>query len=396
MGFLALTNGSILSGTSNASASIGTLLIRDSVIHGIYDTLKLAEEAAGSPVECVDIAGMTAMPGLIDCHVHLFFSGSTDSATQRNFDAAMAMERAKDHLRAGVTTVRDLGAPEPAVLELRDRVADRSIPAPRILASGLVVTTHRGHGWFVGTEVASGEEAIAAITEAAGRGVDCVKIMASGGVSTEYSDLFAVQFSESDISQAVHAAHDLGLHVAAHASNAEAVRICALAGVDSIEHAVMIDGAAMEALAQSEAVLVPTLVATHLPPDFSTDVRVPTFIREKAKITMPVHRRSIRRAIAAGVGIVGGTDAGSTLTGHGLVAMEADLLVSCGLSNDQAVAAFTRHAAGLLGLADRLGTLERGKVGDVVVIGGNPIEDIAYLADVRLVVKEGEIVHRAA
>jgi imidazolonepropionase-like amidohydrolase len=399
MAFLALTNGRVHTAIPGAATVTGTLLIRDDVVVGVYDTIEQASAAAGggvdTSVEVVDIAGMTVLPGMLDCHVHLFLSGALDAMTNRDIDVAAAAERAATHLRSGVTTVRDLGGPTPEIFALRDRIAAGELAGPRVLAAGPIVTVPDGHGCFMGALVSNRTELVEAVRRLAGQGADCVKIAVSGGVSTPTSDLFAVQFSEPDLRAGVEAAHALGLRVAAHASNAEAIRIAAAVGIDSVEHAVMIDDAALDALVAGTTVLVPTLTATNKPPEFLEDPRIPEFIREKGRITLPAHRVSIRRAVAAGVPMAGGTDAGTTEIAHGLAAIEAAQLVDCGLSTTDAVAAVTRSSAELLGLADRIGTLEPGKLADVVVVAGDPLADIHRLTDVRLVLRDGVIVHRA-
>lgn len=394
MGFLALTNGLVHTAAEDAVTPNATLLIRDDVIHGVYASLAQAEAAAGTAVEIVDISGMTVLPGMMDCHVHLFFDGGLDMTKGQSTDTSLAAERAAVHLRAGVTTIRELGAPTPEVFQVRDDSAAGKVLGPRVLAAGPIVTVPHGHGWFIGEVVTDGQHLPHAMRRLAERGVDCVKIAVSGGVSTPGSDLFTVQFSEADLRAGVEAAHELGLRVAAHASNPESIRISAAAGIDSVEHAVMIDDAALDALQAGTTVLVPTLAATNKSPGFLTDPKIPEHIREKGKITLPAHRESIKRAIASGVTMAAGTDAGSTATEHGLTAMEAEQLVACGLSPQQAIAAVTRNAATLLGLDDRLGTLESGKIADAVVVAGNPAEDIAVLNDVRLVIKNGKVVHR--
>lgn len=395
MSYLALTNGLVYTAADGAVATPGTLLVGDGKVAGVHDTVDDAQRAAGGAAEVVDIAGRTVLPGLFDCHVHLFLSGELDAMVTRDADVDLAAERARAHLRAGVTTVRDLGGPTPEIFRLRDEIATGARPGPRVLAAGPIVTIPDGHGCFMGEIVRDGRELEQAVRRLAGIGVDCVKIAVSGGVSTPSSDLFAVQFTERQLLAGVAVAHELGLRVAAHASNPEAIRIAAAAGVDSVEHAVILDDAALDALAHGTTVVVPTLAATNKPPEFLDDERIPAFIREKARITLPAHRVSIREAVAAGVPMAGGTDAGTTDVPHGLAAMEAAQLVACGLSTTDAIAAVTRHSAALLGLGDRLGTLAPGMIADAVVVDGDPTTDIDRLRDVRLVLRDGSVVHRA-
>lgn len=393
MGFVVLSGGVVLTCVQGEPPKAATVLIQDDRIHGIYPTASEAVvAAAGRPVKIIDVAGTTLVPGMVDCHVHLFLSGAYDSTTNHDFGFVAATERAGEHLRAGVTTVRDVGAPVPQIFQLRDAIAGGAVAGPRIVAAGPILTTVGGHGNFIGVEVVGGDGLTRAIRDIASRGADCVKIAVSGGVATATSDLFAIQFSEVELRSAVELAHQLGLHVAAHASNAEAVRVGARAGCDSIEHGVLVDDEALDALLASNAVVVPTLTGTDQPPGFLEDERIPEFIRDKCKITLPAHRVSIRKAIAAGIPMVGGTDAGVNNIGHGLAAKEAAQLVECGSSTAKAVSAVTHEAARLLRLDDHIGTIEPGKLADIVAVGGNPLDDITHLADVRLVVANGVVV----
>lgn len=387
---IALINGAIYPGTA-PNATQGVLLLSGSRVVGVFGSLDAARAKATSHISVMDITGMTALPGLIDCHVHLFFSGGHDMVTNMSKDVADAASRAAAHLRNGVTTVRDLGAPVPEIFELRRRISSGEVLGPRILAAGPLLTVPGGHGEFVGLTAVNGRQLREMVPAVAEQGSDCVKIAVSGGVSTPGSDLYATQFSEDDLRGAVDIAHELGLPVAAHASNAAAVRAAARAGVDSIEHAVMLDQSAIDALQDSAATLVPTLTPTDLTSTFFEDQRIPGYIREKARIVVPRHRESIRMAIEAGIPMVAGTDAGTTATAHGLAGKEAGQLTKCGLSNEHALAAVTRNAARVLGIADDVGTLEPGKAADVTVVAGNPLEEVKSLCDVRLVIKNGNV-----
>lgn len=394
MGFVALAGGVVHRCTRDETPVSGTLLLHNGVVAGVYRSAEQAREAAGQPVSVLDVSGLTVLPGLIDAHVHLFFDGGPDMTIGQRRDLDSAAERGEAYLRAGVTTVRDLGAPMPEILRLRDEFAAGRRSGPRICAAGPIVTVPGGHGSFAGEIVPDGTDLPRAVHRLADAGVDCVKIAVSGGVSTPGSDLFSVQFAAGDLAAAVAAAHARGLPVAAHASNPESVRIAAAAGVDSVEHAVMVDQAALDALAGSHTVLVPTLTATAKGPEFLADPAIPDFVRQKAAVTIPAHRDSIRRAIAAGVPIAAGTDAGSTGTGHALVAQEASELVRCGLSPRLALASVTRQAAALLGLAGHAGTLTTGAAADVVVVEGDPEVDITALGRVRMVLRGGVVAHR--
>lgn len=358
MGYLALVNGKIYTAAaSNRESKPGVLMLRGASVVGSFASLDIAQAAVGTSAKTIDISGMTALPGLIDCHVHLFFGGGYDMVSNSTRDSNLAARRAVAHLQRGVTTVRDLGAPAPEVFELRRRIESGETPGPRVVAAGPLLTVPGGHGEFVGLPVQTRAELHNAVRSLATAGADCIKVAVSGGVSTPGSDLLATQFSFDDLRSTVEVAHELGLPVAGHASNPNAVRIAALAEFDSIEHAVMLDDAAIDVLGSSTATLVPTLTATNLPETFFEDARIPDYIREKARVVVPRHRVSIRRAVAGGIPIAAGTDAGTTATAHGLVSTEAHQLAECGLRPHEVLDAVTRNGAALLGLGDHVGTL---------------------------------------
>ncbi|WP_236789888.1 amidohydrolase family protein [Amycolatopsis sp. GM8] len=391
MGFIALTNVNIFLPYGYLERPGQTLLIKDENIYGVYDSLQDARLVAAGEVAVLDAAQATILPGFIDAHVHLFFNGGRDMISGIDRDVAGAARRAVAHLQAGVTTVRDLGAPSPEIYFLKERASNSGSTLPRLLAAGPLLTIPNGHGHFVGRVVKDEADIVDAISELSASGVDCIKFAVSGGVSTPGSDLTAVQFNEPELRRGVHVAHDLGLRVAAHASNANAVRISAAAGVDTVEHAVMIDEPALDELVANNTILVPTLTATDLPSGFLEDENIPRYIRDKVKIVLPAHRESIARAVSAGVVMAAGTDAGSTATPHGRVANEARQLVGCGLTNREAIEALTSNAAQALGVADRVGTIEAGRVADLVGVKGNPLVDIGSLQNVVLVIKNGSI-----
>jgi imidazolonepropionase-like amidohydrolase len=370
-----LYGGRIYTAVGDEAPRDGVLVMDGARIADVYPSRSAAEDALGE-IRWIDVTGSTVMPGLIDCHVHLFLTGSADLASLVDEDADRAYERALVHLRAGVTTVRDLGGFTPQIYALRDAIAVSRL-GPRIISAGRMLTTVGGHAAFLGREVPTGTLG-EAIDATAAEGADWIKIMASGGMATPGSDPSHVQFSLAEISATVTRAHELGRPVAAHASNAASVSACAVAGVDSIEHAMDLDDAGLEALASSRSFVVPTLAVT------SRDTG--------SQRVAATHRASIERLVAAGVPLAAGTDAGAIATPHGVIADEAALLAATGLSATDALAALTRNAAAVLGLSDELGTLEPGKVADIVVVDGDPVADLASLRHVCHVFSRGMVV----
>jgi imidazolonepropionase-like amidohydrolase len=397
---------------------MATILANGRVVHGdpavppsaadvLIDGQRIAAVGprAGFPADLVrdaevlDVTGLTILPGLIDLHVHLEYTGEPRSDEIAAADSpgrliARMIGHAQQHLRAGVTTVRDLGASEPGIFEVRDAIADGLVDGPRVLASGLVITTRNGHGKDLGALADTADEVRDAVTGRIDAGADVIKIIATGGVHTPGSDLMAAQYSEDQLRAGIDAAHARGRTVGSHASNPAGIINATRAGVDSIEHGIFLDDAAAEAMASHGTTFVPTLAATHLYEPNAGHASIPDYVREKAALTVPAHRENFPRALRAGVRIATGTDAGSTFVGHGMVPEEVAILTRFGLSPLEAIAAATRNAAAVLGLANEIGALDAGWVADLLVVAGDPTERPSDLGRVALVIRGGKIAYR--
>ena len=264
---------------------------------------------------------------------------------------------------------------------------------PRILASGLVITTRNGHGHDLGVEADTADEVRAAVQGRIDAGADCIKIVATGGVHTPGSDLMTAQYTEEQMRAGIETAHAAGRTVGSHASNPGGMANAIRAGVDSIEHGIFLDDETAALMAAHGTTFVPTLAATHLYEPNAGHPAIPDYVREKAALTVPAHRENFPRAIRAGVKIATGTDAGSTFVDHGLAAVEVEILTRFGLSPLDAIAAATRNAAEVVHLDGEIGTVEAGKVADLLVVDGDPTIRITDLRRVVLVVGAGRVVH---
>jgi imidazolonepropionase-like amidohydrolase len=345
----------------------------------------------------IDLAGRALLPGLIDLHVHLCLTGEprSDELFESESPDRMLLRMAglaQQHLHAGVTTIRDLGGPEPASFVLRDAIADGLLAGPRILAAGLVITTTNGHGNWLG---APADDAAAVARAVQGRidaGADAIKIIATGGVHTQGSDLMAAQYTEDEMRAGIETAHRGGLTVGSHASNPVGMVNAIRAGVDSIEHGIFLDDATAALMAEHDTTFVPTLAATHLYEPHANHPTIPQYVREKAALTVPAHRNNFPFAVRHGVRLAVGTDAGSTFVGHGLAAVEVEILTRFGLSALEAIAAGTVNAARMLHLEGEIGTVAEGRLADLLIVDGDPTRDIAALQAVAMVLKSGRIV----
>ena len=299
-------------------------------------------------------------------------------------------------LRAGVTTARGAGSIRGLELVLRDRIAAGDVPGPRLLAAGLAIGARDGHGMAFGIE-ASGPAALAMAThEVIDRGADVVKIVASEAAmltTTGHEPGRAVfgrpELSPDELRAIVEAAHARGLRVMAHAQDSESVIRCALAGVDSVEHAWLADEAAIEVVAESGAVLVATLGVTDV--NRGLPGLTPTQ-RERQDLIERMHRASTEAAVRVGVPLATGTDTGEVGVTADLVWREVALLHEHGASPMAAIRAATSMAARLLGIEGEAGSLRVGMLADIVCVEGDPLTDLGRLATPRLVIQRGRVV----
>jgi imidazolonepropionase-like amidohydrolase len=353
--------------------------------------------------EVVDLQGRTLMPGLIDCHVHLTFSGEPQeverAATVPVPDLAWtAATSARETLEGGITTVRDVGARAGVAIRLREAIAAGRLPGPRMRAAGAIICMTGGHGWFIGREADGPDEVRRAVREQLKAGADCLKFTATGGGMTPGVDPRASSFTEAELTAGVEEAHKAFRRAIAHAQGNAGIRNAVRAGIDSVEHGVYLDDEVVEEMRQRGTFLVPTLVAPTMIAHHGTKAGIPDYVVVKASGVLEIHRESFRKAVRAGVRIAMGTDAGTPFNQHGANAQELALMVECGLSPADTIVAATRNAAEILDLLDVTGTVEPGKAADLLVVDGDPLADVRILGNRdRLlgIVKDGRWVRRA-
>jgi imidazolonepropionase-like amidohydrolase len=385
----AIVNGRLIDGTGRDAFSTGTVVVEDGRILAAGPSSQVGP-ASGARV--VDAAGGTILPGLIDCHVHLLGGSSTRTLddAQQTLTGAISAGQAID---AGLTTVRDCGARGPGIFALRAFCADGRIRGPRILASGraLCMTGGQGSGW--GARECDGPEDVRkAAREQIKAGADWLKLYVTGGAASATRASSVTQLGEDEVQAAVREAHNAGLRVAAHALTTVGIKDSLRAGVDTVEHGVELDEEAVHLMLQTGAVLVPTLSVYQCMVERGPVASFPAASIDQAAAVLPRHRESVRRAHAAGVPVAFGTDSSGPYHPIGPdTVLEARMLHEAGLSMEQVLASLTRVAAETLGLGDRLGTLEAGKLADVVIVEGDPLTDLAALGRVRFVMKDGVV-----
>ena len=382
----------------------GKVLERASVLVEGDRIAKAAARNFKIPKGCprISLNGGTRLPGFIDAHVHLCLDGSPDPMTAfLNTSLAVSILKAanfaRETLMAGVTTIRDMGAKDGIDLGLRQAIRTGLVPGPRMLASGQPICMTGGHGWQLGREANGPEEVRKAAREQIKAGADIVKLMATGGVLTPAVEPGSEQLTEAELRAGVEEAHKAGKKTATHAMGTKGILNALRAGIDSIEHGVYLDDEAVRLMKKRGVPLIPTLAALFQIESKGVKAGIPAFAVEKTLKVKPFHLESICLARQAGVAVAMGTDAGTPFNLHGENLQELQLLVQhCGFSPLEAIEAGTRVSAQVLGLEKELGTIEEGKFADLVVVDGDPLDDINILlqrTSIRLVVHSGRIVN---
>jgi imidazolonepropionase-like amidohydrolase len=357
----------------------------------------------GPPAATLDLAGRTVLPGLIDCHVHLAGDGAPDSRLQgeRGWATLLMLKHAQNTLAAGITTIRDVGGRHWLEFSVRQAIEQGMWAGPRMQLSGkLLSITSAGTEYYEGMyrEADGPDEVRKAAREQLKMGADLIKVLATGAILTPGEIPGAVQYGLDEIRAAVEEAAKVGKPVAAHAHGIQGIRNAVSAGARTIEHGTYLhqDERVIDTMAEQGIFLVPTLKAGF---DVLTGERpgVPTWIYEKSKAAQEHALRSVQLAHEHSVPIAMGTDAATPYNYHGDNARELLYMAEAGLSPMQTIVASTANAARALGWEAKLGTLEPGKIADLIVVAGNPLEDLSILADrskIEMVIKEGQVVAR--
>ncbi|MCP4690650.1 MAG: amidohydrolase family protein, partial [Desulfobacterales bacterium] len=322
-----------------------------------------------------------------------FLAGSPPAATLK------AADFARRTLMGGVTTIRDMGGGNGVVAAVRGAVESGLIPGPRMRVSGKVICMTGGHGWQFGREADGPNEVGKAAREQIKAGADIVKLIATGGVLTPGVSPGCEQLAEEELRAGVVEARKAGKKTAAHAMGAQGIKNALRAGIDSIEHGVFMDEEAALLMVKQGVHYVPTLSAQHNILSRGTAAGIPSFIVEKCRKLGSSLENSLRIAREAGARIAMGTDAGTPFNRHGANLGELKRLTEAGFSPMEAIEAGTGIAACVLGMERELGTIEEGKLADLVMVEGAPLEEVDVLLDpdaVRVVMKGGKLVKDGA
>ncbi|MCP9456546.1 MAG: amidohydrolase family protein [Nitrospira sp.] len=330
--------------------------------------------------------GLTVLPGLIDCHVHLCLGAEPDvvstlEAEQPAYTLLKAVRHAQQTLEAGITTVRDVGSRDHLIFALKQAIEAGLQPGPRIIGAGQVLCMVGGHARFIGREVQGTEQVREAVAAQVTAGAQVIKVVASGGVLTPGTSPDQAQMTVEELQAAVEEAKRLGRRVAAHAHGAAGMTNAIRAGVRSIEHATLLDKETADLFERHAVYMVPTLSALATTAACRRGCGIPDSALDKARAMTKRHQASFKLAHRRGLLIAMGTDAGTPFNHHGDNVQELERMVALGMTPMEAIMASTAQAARLIGLDKEIGTLARGMIADLLVIDGDPLTSIDHLRD---------------
>jgi len=385
----------------NPQSQVTVVVKNDKVVEIVAGYGKSIDGVEARHIEIIDLSERFVLPGFMDAHVHLsgqpsFSRGRAQRGTWQGTDPAKAAMNAVEYSRrtlaAGFTTVRDVGSDDQSVFAVRNAINAGRMIGPRILASGSSLAVSGGHGDGAAIEatgdpaerLAQGvcdgaDECRRAVRYQFKVGADLIKFTSTGGFGSNTS--LTRQLYPDEIEAIVATAHMLGMKATTHAYTAEAMKDAVRAGVDSIEHGFLPDDETIQLMKKAGTYLVPTLSASLPPPIFN--------IKDSESERIRAEGQAFERAYAAGVNIAFGTDAG-TFT-HGTNAKEFDMMIKFGMSEMDALYVATLSTAALFGIEAEAGSIESGKLADIIAVDGNPLDDISVLHTIDFVMKSGRV-----
>lgn len=401
-------NGTLIDGRGGEPLKNAAVLVKDNKIHAVG---RKSEINMPDGTTMIDAQGGTILPGFIDTHVHLMLEG-INIPEMLVRPASYNYFRAIDHMRrtinAGITSVRDAAG---ADLGLKKAVEDGLVVGPRMQISitALSITGGHGDGWMpsgmtlellpkmpgIPSGICDGvEEVRKKVREVLRAGAEIIKVCSTGGVLSPTDHPEFTQFSLEELEVMVQeAAYRRGVKVMAHAQGAEGVKNAVLAGIHSIEHGIFLDDEIIELMLGQGTYLVPTLLAPLAVVEAAeADGSMPEYGVRKARETIEIHSESIRKAYQAGVKIAMGTDAG--VMPHGTNLRELGLMCNLGMSPMEALVVTTKVAAECLGWQEKVGTVQAGKLADIVIASTDPLTNIRSLENndnIKVVMKDGRV-----
>lgn len=391
----------VIDGTASPPVAAASVIVEGGLIRAIEPGGSAHTFAAD--VSVIDGRGKTVLPGLMDMHVHLnipinpYELGKPEyaiTALSVARSAMHAMDNARDLIRYGVTTVRDVGSHGHGIFEVKRLIDERRMVGPRIVPCGRAISMTGGHGPFLSAE-ADGVDAVRrqARTELHA-GAEALKFMASGAGAEAGESPFDVQLTQEEMAAGIREAHACRRTTAAHAVNPEAVRNAVLAGINSIEHGVLIDEKSLGLMRSYDVHFVPTVWTYQMTASHGEVYGTEGWVVAEVKKRVETHLEMVSKARALGVEVATGTDSAVPVNPGESMFWEIEWLMHCGYSALEAIRAATLNGARLLEIDGRLGSIAPGKIADLVVVEGDPSRTIRDLRHTVLVMKDGNVVWR--
>ena len=387
-----IKNGRIFDAIDGKVRENGATVISGGSIEKIFPLGEPFTEQSGDKVfDLQEEVDSFIMPGLIDSHLHLAHSGF-DKREKIGREALIMTRFVNNGIReliSGVTTVRDCGAAKHIDVAYKKALSLKLLVGPRTYISGQPIIATGGHCTYMGRQVDGPYEAMKGTREQIDKMVDFIKIMVTGGLTTPTGTPTTAQLTIEEISAIVEVAHMNEKKVSVHLEGGPSLIPCVEVGIDILDHGIYMTDEDIECLAKHKVSYVPTLAAIYLIAyeGDKEEVPVDATTMDKAKKAVEIHLKSFEKAAKAGVLISAGTD-----YKHGILAVELELMSKGGFSNERALLAATRDGAKVMGIDDKVGTLEAGKLADLLILRGNPLENIKDVRKVNMVFLDGQMV----
>lgn len=390
MARVAITGARLLDGTGGEPVDGQTILWEAGRISWIGPDAEAAlEQALLIPAE-----GGTVLPGLIDAHVHISLSPTLDGIyTVAEEPVEQTIIRAANGagilLRAGITTARDVASREGVAIDVAHAQRNGDLIGARILASGRGITPPDGHGLAMSVQVRGPQAVANAVRTEHERGADLIKLFPTGGVLGAGAHGFEVVMTLDEMQAAVDTAHELDIHVAAHVHGPEGIDMALDAGVDTVEHGTGATREQSERMVEDEVAMVPTLAP--LVAIRQRELELPRDLLKRAEEVADLQAVSVATAIEVGVRVLPGTDAGTPFNPPGGLVQEMELIAELGMSTADVIAAATSKAADTFGWDD-IGVLAIGNVADLLLVEGDPRDDLGTLSWPATIVQDGVVI----
>lgn len=396
-----IRNGTVIDCTGAEPKPNSSVLIENGRIREVGSTGRVKTQVRDAQV--IEANGRHILPGLMDMHTHLCKPYPPEDPRARHPDvtpqslslsAAYGLNNARNLIAKGVTTVRDLGSHGHSIFAVQTLVDSGQALGPRIIASGQAITTTGGHARLLSVQADGPAEVRRAARIQLGAGAGSLKFMASGSGAPSKGSPHDVHLTQEELAAGISAGKDVGKTAAVHSINPTSTRNAVLAGADSIEHGVLLDESSLALMRDRNVSYVPTVWTYHFwgEEEYGGFLGTPNQVMEGVRERSDGHHANVSKARELGIVIVAGTDSALPVNPPSCLIWELEWLVRCDLTASEALQAATLNAARLIKSEADFGTLEPGKVADVVIVEGNPLEDVRNLEQTVFVLKGGEVV----